>query len=255
MLFGVCTGPENASIAKDAGADFIEAHVQNFLKPADAMWQPPVAREALPVPIAAYNCFFPGDMRLTGPNVNLLVIKAYTARACRRAHDMHSAVIVLGSGGARKIPDDWPREQGEEQFVQVLQTIGSVAKALGIAIVLEPLNKGETNLMNTVAEGMDLLRRSRAPGVKMLVDFYHLALENEPLDHLDDTKGLLAHVHIAEPKGRVAPAPGLTDIRPFFAKLKALAYDHRISLECRWEDMKKQLAPTLAFLKQEWAAA
>jgi len=60
---------------------------------------------------------------------------------------------------------------------------------------------------------------------------------------------------VADPLGRIAPHPGGTNLRPFFAKLKAIGYDKRISLECSWEDLKKQLRPTLEFLRSEWEAA
>ena len=59
----------------------------------------------------------------------------------------------------------------------------------------------------------------------------------------------------AEPAGRIAPAPGMTDYRPFLRKLKELGYDGRISLECGWKDLKTQLAPSLEFLRREWQAA
>jgi len=255
MEFGVCTGPENADLCHAAGASFIEAHVQNFLRPADPLWQKPLDPQTLPIPIAAYNCFFPGDLKLAGPSVDANRVKAYAARACKRAKEMGSAVIVLGSGGARNVPDGWPREKGEEQLVEVIRMLGPLAREYSLTIALEPLHAGESNILNTVAEGMEYLRRARTAGVSILCDFYHLAIENEPLDALNDTARLLSHVHVAEPKGRIAPRRGGTDLRPFFAKLKAIGYDKRISLECSWEDIRKQLRPTLDFLRSQWEAA
>jgi len=255
MELGVCTGPENADLCYNAGANFIEGHVQNFLRPADPLWQKPFDPQTLPIPIAAYNCFFPGDLKLTGPSVDTNRIKAYAARACKRAKEMGSSVIVLGSGGARNIPDGWPREKGEEQFVEAMRMLGPLAKASALTIALEPLHGGESNILNCIPVGMDYLRRARTAGVSILADFYHMALEDEPLDVLDETAHLLSHVHVAEPQGRIAPRPGGTSLRPLFAKLKAIGYDKRISLECSWEDLKKQLRPTLDFLRSEWEAA
>jgi len=64
-----------------------------------------------------------------------------------------------------------------------------------------------------------------------------------------------AHVHIAEPDGRVPPGPGMAGCRPFLAKLGAIGYDRRISIECTWTGMRAELAPSLAFLRSEWEAA
>jgi sugar phosphate isomerase/epimerase len=255
MQFGVCTGPENAGLAKAAGADFLEGHLQNVLRPMDDSWAPPVAPKALPLPLAAYNCFLPGDIKVTGPSADLARLRAYTERACNRARELGSAVIVFGSGGARNFPAGWLREKAEEQLVEAMRVVGPVAHAAGVTIVMEPLNKAESNILNTVPEGVALLGRAKVPGLAMLCDFFHMAVDKEPLEDLDAAKGLLAHVHIAEPAGRIAPAPGMTDYRPFLRKLKELGYDGRISLECGWKDLKTQLAPSLEFLRREWQAA
>lgn len=255
MQFGVCGSPVDGPWMKAAGADFIEAHVQAFLKPMDTAWTPEVAPEALALPVDAYNCFLPGNLPVVGPAVNLDAVRSYVERACARARQMGSSVIVFGSGGARKVPDGWPREKGEEQLVESMRVIGPVAKAAGITVVMEPLNRGETNLLNSTAEGLGYIRRAAAPGIAILADFYHFTLEKEPLDDLDRAGPLLAHVHMAEPVGRIAPGPAMTDYRPFFHRLKAIGYDARISLECGWKDIRTQLGPTLEFLRKDWKAA
>jgi len=255
MQFGVCTPAANSAIVQAAGADFTEGHVQQFLRPADALWQKPLDPKTLPVPIAAYNCLLPGDLKVTGPAVDLLKIKAYMARACKRCRETASSVLVFGSGAARSIPDGWPRDKAEEQFVEVMRLMAPLAREAGITISLEPLNRRESNILNSVAEGLDYLRRARVAGITILCDFYHMAVENEPLDAIGQTGRLLSHVHMAEPKGRVAPRPGGADLRPFFAALKSIGYGRRISLECSWEDLATQLGPTLEYLRAEWAAA
>ena len=255
MQFGVCANPEDSAWIRQAGADFIEGHVQNFLKPMDEAWQPSVPRAALALPLAAYNCLFPADLRITGPGVDLACVKAYAERACNRARDMGSSIIVFGSGGARKVPDGWPRDLAEHQLVDAMQVVGPVAQAAGITIAMEHLNRGESNILNSLDEGLEYIRQASAPGISILCDLYHFAVEKEPMEGLVRTRGLLTHVHIAEPNGRVAPAPGMTDYRPFFRTLQSIGYQARISIECGWKDIKAQLAPTLEFLRKEWKAA
>ncbi len=254
MEFGVCAGPEEASWAAEAGADFIEGLVQPVLKPAEKEWTPPVPPGELTIPLPVYNCFFPGSMKITGPEVDLAAIAAYARRTCERAAAMGSEMIVFGSGAARKVPDGWPRDRAEDQLVEAMRTVGPIARAAGVTIVMEPLHRPESNILNTVAEGMDYVRRADAAGLAMLVDFFHLAIEREPLANLEDAAPQLVHVHIAEPEGRTPPRPGGTDFRPFLAKLKAVGYDRRISIECKWNDKRKELAPTLEYLRNEWHA-
>jgi sugar phosphate isomerase/epimerase len=185
----------------------------------------------------------------------MLKIKAYAARAFKRARELGSLIIVFGSGAARMVPDGWPREKAEEQLVEVIRLIGPLARAQAMTLALEPLNRGESNILNSVAEGLEFMRRAKAAGVTILCDYYHLALEKEPLENLDAAKGLLSHVHIAEPEGRTPPRPGMTDFRPFFRKLKDIGYNARIAIECNWQSIQKELAPSLAFLRRQWAEA
>ena len=254
MQLGVCASPENVPWIKDAGADYLEANVQTVLAPMDKARRPPDPA-ALALPIAAYNCFLPGDLRVTGPDVDLGRLLAYGRRAFERAGRMGSTIIVFGSGDARRIPDGWPRARAEEQFIEALRLLGPLAHSSGIVLALEPLRQAETNFINTFAEGLGILRRAAAPGVAMLVDLYHLAAENEPLAHLDEARGLLVHVHLAEPDGRGPPGPGKSDFRPFLAELKSLGYDARLSLECGWKDVRTELGPALDFLRDQWSRA
>ena len=205
--------------------------------------------------MAAYNCFLPGACKVTGPDTDEKRLAAYAQRAFSRAHAMGSSVIVFGSGAARTVPDGWPREKAEEQIVEAMRIVGPLAAAEGITVVMEPLNRGESNILNSVAEGLHYVRRAKTDGVAVLCDFYHLTLEEEPLEDLDAARGLLAHVHVAEPVGRGPPGSGPTDFRPFFARLKAIGYDARISLECKWDNMKTELKPCLEFLRRQWEAA
>jgi sugar phosphate isomerase/epimerase len=254
MQFGVCASPEDAAWIKAAGADFLEANVQAVLAPMDAARRPPDPA-ALVLPIAAYNFFLPADLRVTGPDVDAARLATYADRACRRARASGASVIVFGSGAARKVPDGWPRARAEEQLVEAMRLAGRAAAAAGIIIAMEPLCRAETNVLNSISEGLALLDRARAPGLAILCDLYHLAAEQEPLADLDAAAGRLAHVHVGEPVGRGPPRPGGTACRDFFAKLKAIGYDSRVSLECGWTDMRKELAPALEFLRQEWRAA
>jgi sugar phosphate isomerase/epimerase len=252
MHFGVCAGPEDAGWIRDAGADYIECHAQKVLAPNEEDWQPPAD---VALPIAAYNCFLPGSLKVTGPEVDLARLEAYARTAMARARQTGAEIMVFGSGGARRVPDDWPREKAEEQLVEAIRIAGRAAEDEGMVVAMEPLRSAESNILNTVAEGVNLVERADAPGLAVLCDFYHLAVEDEPIENLEGAKDMLVHCHVAEPEGRVAPAPGGTDLKPWLAKLKAVGYDARVSIECGWDDFRSQLGPALDFLRREWEAA
>ncbi|HUS46370.1 MAG TPA: sugar phosphate isomerase/epimerase family protein [Phycisphaerae bacterium] len=255
VRFGVCIGIEQVNLAEQAGADYIEAGVQSLLRPLDESWNPPVDPAALPLPVCALNVFLPSDLKVTGPEADLERLETYAGRAFRRARCMGASVIAFGAGGARNVPPGWPRESGEEQLVEAMRLIGPLAQAEGITVAMEPLRRAETNILNSVAEGLELIARAGTPGIAILCDFYHMAQENEPLEHLNEAADLLVHGHMADPETRGPPGPGEVNYRPFFAKLKEIGYGGRISLECQWNEVKSQLGPTLKFLRREWEAA
>ena len=136
-----------------------------------------------------------------------------------------------------------------------MRAVGPMAVETGITITMEHLNDPESNILNDLVEGLEYIRRADAPGISILCDLYHFALMEEPLSNLDGCRGLLTHVHIADPAGRVPPGPGGMDYRPFFRKLKEIGYDRRISVECSWNDMPAELGPCLDYLRGEWEAA
>jgi sugar phosphate isomerase/epimerase len=255
MEIGVCAKMQDAALVKAAGGDFIEGVIVRDLKPMDEHWAPAVAREDLALPLVGLNSLFPASLKITGPDADIEAIKDYAMRTCSRAQEMGSEFIVFGSGGARSIPDGWPRDKGEAQFVEALRELAPIAAAAGQTVVLEPLNRGESNILNTMTDGLDLMRRAAVPNITVLCDFFHFALDNEPMENLDACRGLITHAHLAEPVGRVAPHPGGTDLKPWFRKLKEIGYGRRLSIECSWTDMAAQLAPTIEFLRKEWDAA
>jgi sugar phosphate isomerase/epimerase len=255
MQFGMCGAPEEAAWMKAAGADYVEGNVQNFLKPATAQWQPPIARAALALPMPSYNYFLPADLKVTGPNVDLARLAAYATRACSRAREMGSSIIVFGSAGARNAPAGWSREKADEQLVEAMRVVGPIAREAGITIAMEPTNRGESNMLNTTEEALKFLGWADAPGLAMVLDIYHFLIEKEPLDAIDRLKGAVVHAHVADPARRAPPGPTFTALRPCLARLKAIGYDGRMSIECTWKDAKTELAPALDFLRKEWAAA
>ena len=108
MRFGVCGDVERARAAKAAGYDYWEPSVPWLLRPreSEAAFRN-VLEEArrVEIPAEACNCFVPGDLKITGTDVDFSALKAYVEVAMLRAPQAGVRVIVFGSGGARTYPD------------------------------------------------------------------------------------------------------------------------------------------------------
>lgn len=185
------------------------------------------------IPCQACNNFFPASYRLTGAEADMPRAMDYVEQALTRAEALGAQYVVFGSGPAKQVPEGFPMENGYRQVVQLLKQVGTVAGKHGITIVIEPLRKAECNLINTFAEGVRLAKEVDDPNVKVLVDFYHMTVEEEQVEHLlDEGRQWLRHVHFANPAGRVFPAElNEAEYRPFIQALKTVGYDLHVSCE------------------------
>jgi len=258
VRFGICTSMKKAADARSQGWDFIEENVQSLFvgKLPDAEYTARERIAAAPLPVAAANCMVPGDLKITGPAVDPDALAAYMQNALKRAGEAGTRTIVFGSGGARAVPDGFDRHAARKQILDFAAMAAGLAGKYGVTIVLEPLNKSECNIVNSVAEAMDYVRTLNHPHFQCLLDTYHFWKESEPLEHIKEAAGHLRHVHVADLDGRVSPGEsGTSDYRPVFAILKAAQYNGAISVEASGFDLEKHGPRALAHLRQAWEEA
>ena len=259
MKLGICSHPQDLSVLSELPFDFIEGNVQGFLVPekpeADFAPQAAAARASLR-PLTSANCFLPGDLKVTGPSVDPLRLARYAETAFARAQSIGLTTIVFGSGGARQVPEGWSQAKGFEQFVEALLVCGPLALKHGITLVVEPLNRGECNLINTVDEGAEAVRRAGQPHVRLLVDIFHMLRNDETPDAIARHAELITHSHIAEKAERTQPGARGDDFRPFLRALRQARHCRRLALECKWEpDIQTALVPSLSALRRQLADA
>lgn len=258
MQFGICGGPELAGRAEKAGFDYFEWSVGGFLKPREdeecfnrALED--VRRIGLPCP--AVNVFLPADLKVTGPVVDPAALKAYVATACRRAQAAGVRVIVLGSGGARRIPDGFDRDQAWDQLLAFSHVLAPLAMTHGVTVAVEPLNVAECNVLNTVSECARLVRQVNHPAFRLLVDAYHLLRDGDSLEDIVANRDLLVHIHVATLPNRLAPGMEACDqLSAFFKTLARSGYDGRISIEGSLPDTVAGLASSLSLMKSWFVA-
>ena len=205
--------------------------------------------------VETMNWFLPGsDIKLTGPTVDREQVRAYLEKSLALAESFGAKVIVFGSPGARTVPDSFPPEKAWRQLVDFLRLAGQVVKTRGYGMVIgiEALRKPETNIVNSVAEALRLARDVNDPRVRLSVDFYHMAFENEDPDVVLQAGPLIAHVQISDPAQRRFPKDdtGEPRYRRFFDNLRKVGYRGRISVEAESKDLAGDCGPALQFLKR-----
>ena len=257
MQIGVCTAPENFTDAVD-GIEFIEPSVANILCPAEddaAFEQRLAAAKACPAPVEAVNCLIPGSMRSTGEDIDGVALDKWIDTVLNRAAAIGVKRIVYGSGGSRRVPDEFDHRRATSQIIGHLQRWGPMAKPLGITFVLEPLNQGECNIVNTVDEGADIVRHVNHPNVQLLIDTFHMALDGDPPEAIRRAGELVCHAHCAEADGRGFIGVKGEDHRPYFRALKDIGYAGRMSIEAKWTDFAAELPAAVEELKKQIESA
>ncbi|HOK95535.1 MAG TPA: sugar phosphate isomerase/epimerase family protein [Anaerohalosphaeraceae bacterium] len=256
--WGVCTGLDNTAKLQNAGYDYIELGVQRFLVPQSSdedFAKNLLEAQSVKAPLYACNSFLPSSLICVGPAADHPAILTYAETAFRRAQAAGIRVIVFGSGSSRRVPDGFEPAQAQRQFVDLLKKMGPIAEKYGVIIAIEPLNKKECNFINTVAEGTAIAREVNHPNIRVLADFYHMALEDEGPDSIRAAGRLLAHCHIAEKEGRKWPGASGFDFTGYFKALKDIRYRGCISIEGRADDFDRQLPEALAYMKSQWETA
>ena len=249
---GYCTSLKNVDAAKAAGFDYVEVSATEVAAMSDADFDAAAAharRVGMPTPAA--NLFVPQALKVVGPDINLEQQTAHVKKVMARLSRLGVEVLVFGSGGARRVPDGFDRAQAWTQLVDFSRRAADEAKPYGITVAIEPLRKQETNIVNTAAEGLDLVNAVNHPSFQLMIDFYHLASEHEDPAIVLKAKDHLRHLHVANPNGRVFPQKwDEFDYAPFFDNLKAIGYDRRISMEGSTTDLAAQGPVTVALLRK-----
>jgi sugar phosphate isomerase/epimerase len=259
MRFGICAKVQRAGELRSAGADFVEENIQAFLQGliSDSEWQGMEIARGSALPILAANSLVPGDLKIVGPTVDFEKLRGYISKVAARAQKVGMKILVFGSAGARNVPDGFDRERAPVQIVAFCKMAAEICDRAGITLVAEPLNRGESNIINTVTEAMTYVKSVNHRSFQCLVDSFHFWLENEPLEDLEHAMPWIRHVHVADKDGRVPPGEsGTADYRPFFRVLKRAKYQGAISVEALgFNDFETVGKRVIAFLHRQWDEA
>jgi sugar phosphate isomerase/epimerase len=254
MKYGVVTGAEGLLTAQAVGFDFVELPLARVVSPllgdGDRETSAKLLADAQ-IPVEAGCVFFPAEMKVIGPDTDDRAISDYVDAVLDRSADLGIEIAVFGSGKSRNIPDGFPVKEAQNQVDALLRMMGDRAQARGITIVIEPLNTKECNWINSVEDAGAIVRRIDHPNVKALADLYHISVEKEGFHGVLAVGYDIEHVHVSS-ADRSPPKEDGADWTSMFRALKALGYDSRLSMECRWTDFENEAPGALDFLKRAW---
>jgi D-psicose/D-tagatose/L-ribulose 3-epimerase len=130
------------------------------------------------------------------------------------------------------------RKQEWQLVVKNLKKLCKYAQAMQVTICMEPLNRFETNFINTVDQAMAMIKDVGSPALKLHLDTFHMNIEEKCQGEAFKKAGkLLGHIHAC---GSDRGTPGNDHIGwECIAKaLKAIKYDGPVVIESFTQDVK-----------------
>jgi D-psicose/D-tagatose/L-ribulose 3-epimerase len=158
----------------------------------------------------------------------------HLCRAIDCAHELTATVLmgpyfqVLG-----QFTGTGPTDQELAHAAEVHRTIAPVAQAAGMRCAIEPLNRFEAHLLNTMEQVAHYVARVNHPNFGATHDTFHAHIEEQdPVGSIATlaATGKLFHVHISE-NDRGVPGRGHAKLRESIVVLRRLNYDGWLTIE------------------------
>jgi D-psicose/D-tagatose/L-ribulose 3-epimerase len=143
----------------------------------------------------------------------------------------HVAGPMYSATGKARLLSPEERQQQRRWAAESLREVADHAGERGVRLAIEPLNRFETDLVNTVDQGLDLCDRIDRENTGLLLDTFHMNIEEKSIPAAIRAAGKRTfHFHTCE-NDRGTPGTGHIDWDEVFAALRDLGYDGHLVIE------------------------
>lgn len=174
----------------------------------------------------------PVGLHLTSPDA---AVRAKTVDYLRHlidfAGDVGAKFMVFGSPNQRKVVPEITREQGWRYAVEGFAACGDSAASRGVTFCLEALPESLTNILNTNAEVIRMVREINHPSIRMMIDVKSMCAESIGIpDNIRHSREFFRYVHANDANLR-GPGFGDVDFKPILGTLREVGYAGWVSVE------------------------
>lgn len=169
--------------------------------------------------------------------------------------------VVVGIGNRLNCPafnalyglrtDGVAPEQADELGAENLRLAAEKVATIGGTVLLEPVSGAPAYPLKTAADALAVIDRVGADNLKLLADFYHLAVNGDDVAAvIDGHASAFGHIQIADDPGRGQPGSGTLPLDTWLDAARAGGYDGYVGLE-----YKDASADPFGWLPQDQRAA
>ncbi|RKL63393.1 sugar phosphate isomerase/epimerase [Thermoanaerobacteraceae bacterium SP2] len=142
-----------------------------------------------------------------------------------------NAGVIIGSMRG-KILDINEYKKYENYAIECLKEILEHAEKNNVEIFLEAINRYETNFINNVEEGLEIIKKINSNYLKLHLDTFHMNIEEPNIEQSIELAGkYLGHLHFAD-SNRWYPGAGHINFETIIKVLKKMNYGGVIAFEC-----------------------
>ena len=147
------------------------------------------------------------------------------------ASSLSSFIIIGGIRGAGKNSDKSDLPQYMENFKESIGELITYAEKKRVVLLLEPINRYETILVNDAAQALNILDEINSEYFKILLDTYHMNFEEKSIEEsLKMAKDYVKYIHFAD-NNRLAPGWGHLNFKSILSTLNEIDYEGFIGFE------------------------
>lgn len=135
------------------------------------------------------------------------------------------AAVILGGVRGRLGASGTEGERRRAAALQAIRACMDAAASAGVGVMLEPINRYETDFVQTADEGLRLIDEIGSPALRLLLDCFHMNIEERNLAATIRSVGeRLGYLHLAD-SNRKAPGQGHTNFDEVFEALDDIGFD------------------------------
>ena len=256
MLLGCCVPIEKYELAAGVGYDYAELPAwQVHALGEDELRTLTERKNAVGLPIPRLNAYCPGTPAIVGSRADNNETRIYARKLMKNAAVLGVKTIGVGAPKARTLPLGFDRSTADAQCTEFFKITAEEAAVYGITLLIESVQRGMCNYINTMREAAEMMRRINLPNVRLMADLYHMEKEKEDWAGLKDYMADIGHMHVSTVG--LGNARGLygeenaADCRRAFEAIRAAGYDDTVSIEPDADELSEETMTTALKLMRQ----
>jgi len=146
--------------------------------------------------------------------------------------ELGGKVMVIGSPKQRCIVEGQTKNDAWKRAVDLFSAVVGRASECGVTLCIEPLSPQETDFINTVEEGLQMVREINHHNFKLHLDVKAMCSEQKPVPDIIRSVQAedIGHFHVNDPN-LYGPGMGDVDYRPIAEAIQDIGWDKWLSVE------------------------